>query len=174
VDPRQEAAADRVASKDVRPPDGVDDLDRRILDVLRDDARMSNAELAAAVGVAPSTAHVRLRSLRERGILTGFVTSVDHRRLGRGLQALIHVGLRPGARQASITDFAGEIRRLPQVLQVFFLGGVDDFIVHVAVADSSALREFVVDHLSSKPTVASTRTSIVFDYYRNGVAASFD
>jgi DNA-binding Lrp family transcriptional regulator len=174
VDPRQEAAADRVASKDVRPPNGVDDLDRRILDVLRDDARMSNAELAAAVGVAPSTAHVRLRSLRERGILTGFVTSVDHRRLGRGLQALIHVGLRPGARQASITDFAGEIRRLPQVLQVFFLGGVDDFIVHVAVADSSALREFVVDHLSSKPTVASTRTSIVFDYYRNGVAASFD
>ena len=118
---------------------------------------------------------MRLRSLRERGILTGFVTSVDHRRLGRGLQALVHVGLRPGARRGEhITDFAGEIRGLPQVLQVFFLGGVDDFIVHVAVADSSALRAFVVDHLSSKPTVASTRTSIVFDYYRNGVASSFD
>ena len=163
-----------VAAKDVRPTAGVDELDERILGVLRDDARMSNAELAAAVGVAPSTAHVRLRSLQDRGILTGFVTSVDHRRLGRGLQALVHVGLRPGARQASIQDFAREIRGLPQVLQLFFVGGVDDFIVHVAVADSSALRAFVVDHLSSKPTVASTTTSIVFDYYRNGVAASFD
>ncbi|GAA2752807.1 Lrp/AsnC family transcriptional regulator [Amnibacterium kyonggiense] len=173
MDRSDDGAVVRAVSKDVRGPGGLDDLDRRILEVLRDDARMSNAELAAAVGVAPSTAHVRLRSLRERGVISGFVTSVDQRRLGRGLQALVHVGLRPGARRASIEDFAREIRGLPQVLQVFFLGGVDDFIVHVAVSDSSALRAFVVDHLSSKPTVASTTTSIVFDYYRNGVAASF-
>jgi DNA-binding Lrp family transcriptional regulator len=59
------------------------------------------------------------------------------------------------------------------VLQLFFLGGVDDFMVHVAVADSSGLRQFVVEHLSAQTSVASTRTSIIFDYHRNAVAASF-
>lgn len=151
----------------------LDDLDLKILEVLKRDARISNAELATAVGVAASTAHVRLRALRDRGVITEFLASVDQRRLGLTLQALIGVTLRPVTRQASITAFAEEMRTLPQVLQVFFLGGTDDFMIHIAVADSSALRTFVVDHLSSQPSVASTRTSIVFDYHRSGVAASF-
>ena len=57
--------------------------------------------------------------------------------------------------------------------QVARFGGVDDFMVHVAVADSSGLRQFVVDHLSAQPSVASTRTSVIFDYHRNALAASF-
>lgn len=150
-----------------------DELDRSMLSLLRSNARMSNAELATALGVAPSTAHVRLKSLIDRGVITEFVTSVDQARLGLNIQALVGVTLRPGARQASLTNFSEEVRNLPEVLQVFFLGGQDDFAVHVAVADTSALRTFVVDHLSAHRSVASTRTSIVFDYYRTGAAASF-
>ncbi len=160
-------------TKNVHEGSGLDELDRRLLEVLRLDGRISNTALADAVGVAPSTAHTRLRSLLDRGVITGFLASIDQRSLGLGLQAVIGVTLRPGARQESITRFSEEVRRLPQVLQVFFLGGPDDFIVHIAVADSSAIREFVVEHLSAQPSVASTRTSVVFDYHRNGVAASF-
>jgi len=158
---------------DLRASGPLDELDLRLLDVLGTDARISNAALAAAVGVAPSTAHVRLRSLIDRGVVTGFLTSIDQRSLGLPLQAIVGVTLRPGSRQAAITAFSEAVRSLPQVLQVFFLGGHDDFIVHIAVADSSEIRTFVVDHLSAQPSVASTRTSIVFDYHRNGVAASF-
>lgn len=158
---------------DVRDADGLDDLDRRMIEVLRADARIANSRLAAVLGIAPSTAHVRLRSLQDRGIVTGFAASVDQARLGRTLQALIGVTLRHGARQASITGFAESVRDLPDVLQVFFLGGTDDYVIHIAVADSSALRRFVVENLSAHPHVASTRTSVVFDYHRNGVAASF-
>lgn len=161
-----------------RPPKIVragelDPVDAELVRLLAVDGRMSNAELAAGAGVAPSTAHVRLRGLLERGVITGFHASVDERLLGRGLQAMIGVTLRPGARQESITAFADEVRGLPQVIQVFFLGGADDFMIHIAVEDSSAVREFVVEHLSAQRSVASTRTSIVFDYHRNAVAASF-
>lgn len=151
----------------------LDEGDRAILAVLADAGRISNAELAERVGMAASTTHQRTRSLVERGVITGFHASIDQRILGRGLQALIGVTLRPGSRRGSIETFADEVRVLPQVLQVFFLGGTDDFIVHVAVADSHELRQFVVDHLSAQASVASTRTSIVFDYHRNAVAASF-
>ena len=160
-------------SKNIREFTPLDDLDRRILEIVRSDGRISNGALAEAAGVAASTAHVRLRSLVDRGVITGFLASIDQSLLGLPLQAIIGVTLRPGARQESITRFSEEVRKLPQVLQVFFLGGSDDFIVHIAVRDSSAIREFVVEHLSAQPSVASTRTSIVFDYHRNGVAGSF-
>jgi DNA-binding Lrp family transcriptional regulator len=171
-DPREDVPAS-AGPNDLRASGPLDELDLRLLDVLGTDARISNAALAAAVGVAPSTAHVRLRSLIDRGVVTGFLTSIDQRSLGLPLQAIVGVTLRPGSRQAAITAFSEAVRSLPQVLQVFFLGGHDDFIVHIAVADSSEIRTFVVDHLSAQPSVASTRTSIVFDYHRNGVAASF-
>ena len=154
-------------------PTPLDPTDRSILEVLARTGRISNTQLADEVGMAPSTVHQRLRALVDRGVITGFHASVDQRSLGLGLQAMIGVTLRPGARQESIQAFAEEVRALPQVLQLFFLGGADDFMVHVAVADSSGLRQFVVDHLSAQPSVASTRTSIIFDYHRNAVAASF-
>ncbi|GMM97116.1 MULTISPECIES: Lrp/AsnC family transcriptional regulator [Microbacterium] len=151
----------------------LDAVDRQIIAILSRDGRTTNADLAASLGVAPSTAHTRMRSLVDRGIITGFHASVDHQRLGRGLQAMIGVALRPGARHDSIVAFADEVRKLPQVVQLFFVGGVDDFMVHIAVADASEVREFVVEHLSAQQSVATTRTSIVFEYHRNAVAASF-
>ena len=158
--------------KTVRAP-ALDPIDATIVQLLTADGRMTNAELAARLGVAPSTAHTRLRALIERGVITGFHASVDERMLGAGLQAVIGVTLRPSGRRESIVEFAERVRVLPQVIQVFFLGGDDDFLLHIAVADSSEMREFVLEHLSAQSSVASTRTSIVFDYHRNSVAASF-
>ncbi|MGB4780320.1 Lrp/AsnC family transcriptional regulator [Microbacterium sp.] len=154
-------------------PEQLPRLDERIIELLSADARMTNAALAAALGVAPSTAHARTRTLVDRGILSGFHAAVDQGALGRGLQAMIGVTLRPGQRQESIRAFAQDIRVHPDVIQLFFVGGVDDFLVHIAVDGSSAVRRFVVDHLSSRHSVASTRTSIIFEYHRNAVASDF-
>lgn len=155
-------------------PEPLDEIDEALLAAMQLDARATNRELARAAGIAESTAHTRLRRLEDRGVIAGYEVVVRQSQLGRGLQALIGVTLRPGARQASITEFSERVRALPVVNQVFFLGGTDDFIVHVAVPDSSALREFVVDHLSANTTVASTRTSVVFQYHRNSSTASFE
>jgi len=152
----------------------LDPIDERIVALLSADGRMTNAALADAIGLAPSTVHTRVRALTDRGVIAGFHAALDQRALGRGLQAVIGVTLRPGARQESIRAFTQEVRRIPEVIQVFFLGGADDFLVHIAVEDSSAVRRFVVDHLSARHSVASTRTSLIFEYHRNGVAADFD
>jgi len=154
--------------------DDLHPLDARIIDLLGADGRMTNAALAEALGVAPSTAHARLRGLVDRGVISGFHAAIDQSRLGRGLQAIIGVTLRPGQRHESIRAFAHDIRRHPDVIQLFFLGGADDFLVHIAVDDSSAVRRFVVDQLSARHSVASTRTSLIFEYHRNGLAADFD
>ena len=168
---RMETTSQAPEPNTVRAP-ALDAIDARIVQLLTADGRMTNAELAARLGVAPSTAHTRLRALVDRGVITGFHASVDERMLGAGLQAIIGVTLRPSGRRESIVEFADRVRVLPPVIQLFFLGGDDDFL-HIAVADSSEMREFVLEHLSAQSSVASTRTSIVFDYHRNSVAASF-
>ncbi len=143
----------------------VDDIDRAILELLAADARITNQQLAARVGVAPSTALTRLRGLRERGVIRGFHAELDLAALGRPLQALIAVRLAVHARE-QIDAFTSAVRQLPGVLMVFHLAGATDYLVWVAARDAQDLREFVVDHLATHSAVAHAETSLIYEHSR--------
>jgi DNA-binding Lrp family transcriptional regulator len=151
-------------SKDVRPVD-LDDVDRRILAELHADARIPNSALAESVGIAPSTCHGRVRRLQELGVIRGFYADIDPAAIGLPLQAMISVTLQSGAR-GKIRHFVQQIRRRPQVIDVYFLAGADDFIIHVAARDTDDLRSFVVDNLNADADVAGTQTSLIFEHLR--------
>jgi DNA-binding Lrp family transcriptional regulator len=153
------------ASNNVRT--SLDEVDRRIVAELSADARLPNNALAERAGVAASTCLGRVRALRERGVIRGYHADVDPGALGRPLQAMIAVRLQSGAR-GHLSGFAEKMAALPEVLNVFFLGGADDFLVHIATEGSQTLRDFVVVHLSSDPDVALTETNLIFDHIRGG------
>lgn len=146
----------------------LDETDLRILDLLTADARIPNSRLAELAGIAPSTCVARVRSLVERGVIAGFTTVVTPAARGLSLEALISVSIRAGARQR-IPEFHADMRKVAEVRQLFFLAGSEDFVLHVAVRDTAALREFVLEHLSAHPAVASTRTSLVFQHDSHGM-----
>jgi len=150
--------------KDVQPPE-LDEVDRRILITLHRDARMPNSALADAVGIAPSTCHGRVRRLHELGVIRGFYADIDPAAIGLSLQAMIAVTLQANAR-AKIRSFIQQIRRKPQVMDVYFLAGADDFILHVAARDTDDLRSFVVENLNADTDVAGTQTSLIFEHLR--------
>ena len=150
--------------KDVRVVD-LDDVDRRLLTLLHADARISNSALADAVGVAPSTCHGRVRRLQELGVIRGFHADIDPAAIGLPLQAMVSVRLQSGAR-GKIRTFVQQIRRKSQVIDVYFLAGADDFIIHVAARDTDDLRSFVVDNLNADADVAGTQTSLIFEHLR--------
>lgn len=158
-------------SKNLHPELDLDDVDRKIVEELQSNGRITNAELAERVGVAASTCIARVRSLVARRIITGFTASVDPRAMGLGLQVLISVTVRSGARQR-ISEMSDALRALPEVMQLFFLGGVEDFIIHLAARDSDHVRDFVMEHLSAHPAVSATRTSIVFSHHQNPVRSA--
>ncbi len=149
-------------------PVALDAVDRHLVRLLREDGRIANNALAAAVGIAPSTCLARVRALRRSGVILGFHAEVDPAALGRGLRAMVAVRMAAGSRR-SLAPFARSIAARPEVLDVFFLAGADDYLLHVAVRDTAELRRFVVDQLSDRPEVASTETSLVFDHLRGGV-----
>ncbi|HXV92067.1 MAG TPA: Lrp/AsnC family transcriptional regulator [Pseudonocardia sp.] len=149
------------APQDVRPL--LDEVDRAILRVLAADARIPNKTLAEQVGIAQSTCLARVRSLRERRVIRGFHADVDPRALGHDLQAMIAVRLHPHAR-GTLSDFAATMSRQPEVLDVYFVAGANDYLLHVATASTDALRWFVAEHLNRNRDVAHTETSLIFEH----------
>ncbi|PRY62919.1 AsnC family transcriptional regulator [Knoellia remsis] len=144
----------------VTPP-LLDEVDRAILAVLVEDGRISNAALARSVGIAESTCVGRVRSLRERGVITGFHASVDLARVGRPLQAVVAIRL-AGHDRGQVEEFGEQMAALPGVLSAANISGADDFLVHVSAASPEDLRDFVLDNISSRPGVNHVQTSLVF------------
>ena len=144
----------------------LDELDTAILRELQVDARRTNRDIAAAVGVAATTALDRTRSLRQRGIIRGAMLDIDLAAIGRPVQALIAVRISPPKR-AVIEAFRDWAARLPETIGVFVVTGYEDFLLHVAAADNHALYAFVIDRLTQRPEVADVRTSVVYEHIRN-------
>ncbi|AOW93579.1 AsnC family transcriptional regulator [Rhodococcus sp. WMMA185] len=151
--------------KDLRPAPPLDDIDRILLDHLARDARIPNNALAAAAGIAPSTCLGRVRSLVERGVIRGFHADVDPAALGRDLQAMIAARVQAGARK-HLGSLSKQLVALDEVLDVYFIAGADDYLIHVATRNSEELRNFVLEHLSAHPAVASTETILIFEHVR--------
>lgn len=151
----------------------MDDIDRQLVSELQADARITTRALASKVGLAASSTAARVRDLERRGVITGFHAAVDLESVGRPIQAMVFVKLSP-TDEETINAFLDEVSSMEETLSVFVISGVEDAIVHVAVADVAELRDTVVRRISAIPAVADERTSLVFDEIRSapGVVAA--
>lgn len=143
-------------------------MDQAIVAALQNDARISNKELAGLVGLAQSTCLERVRALRARGVLRGFHADVDRATLGRSLEAIVSVRVRPHSR-ANVDAFWSYVLGLPEVIEVFHVTGAADFLVHVGVADMDGLRDFVLDRLTVRPEVAHVESHLIYAQRRRAV-----
>ncbi|AMT71474.1 Lrp/AsnC family transcriptional regulator [Mycobacteroides immunogenum] len=150
--------------EDERPREiKTDEIDELLLWELNANGRIPNNELSRKAGIAPSTCHARIKRLEQLGLIKSINAFVDYEALGFPVQAIVFVRLPPPARD-QVKDYASRVIQFPQVLNVFHMGGPDDFLIHVACTSTSQLRDFVATKLSAGP-VAATTTSIVFDHY---------
>ena len=150
----------------------LDRIDAAIVRLLQQKARTSNKEVAAAVGVAPSTALERTRRLEADGVLTGYHADVAPGAVGVELQALVAVSLRQHARPL-VEAFEAHALGLPEVVQLFHTTGASDFLVHVAARDTAHLRALALS-LTERPEVARIETSLLFAHRRTEGLPVFD
>lgn len=144
----------------------LDELDTAILREMQADARRTNRDIAAAVGIPPTTALDRTRSLRQRGVIRGALLDIDLAEIGRPVQALVAVRIQPPSRSA-IEAFRDWVSALPETIGVFVVSGSEDLLVHVAVADNQDLYALVTDRLTQRPEIAEVRTSVVYEHVRS-------
>ncbi|MEV7197642.1 Lrp/AsnC family transcriptional regulator [Streptomyces sp. NPDC093510] len=145
----------------------LDPVDLHILRVLQNDARTTYRDLAAQVGVAPSTCLDRVTRLRRSGVILGHQLRLDPAKLGRGVEALLSVQVRPHRRDL-VGPFVERVRALPEAMSLFHLTGPEDFLVHVAVAGPADLQRLVLDEFTARREVARVETRLIFQQWSCG------
>lgn len=134
----------------------IDDIDRQILSIIQQDARIANAEIARQVGLAASAVLERIRKLEERGVIKGFETKIDAAQVEFGLTAFVAVRTHECCYE---TDKF--LAAIPEVLEVHDVAGEDSYLLKVRVKDIEDLSRLMRQELKNVPNVASTKTTIV-------------
>lgn len=143
----------------------LDRTDFEILDLLQKNARLSNKEIAAAIGLAPSSCHERIKRLWETGVLRGAHAEVDPRALGVGLEALLMIELAKHDREI-VDRFLDEVVDIAEVRFAFLVTGRYDLVVHVVVRDMRHLKDLALDRFTTRPGVTRIETSLIFEERR--------
>ena len=137
----------------------IDEIDRRILGLLQENARMTQTEVARAVGLAPSAVLERIRKLEARGVVRGYAALVDPHVVD--LRMLAFVAVRTSAVGDEERVVAEQLAAIPEVLEVHYVAGDDCLLLKMRARDAEHVGELLRHQVSAVPGVRSTRTTIV-------------
>ena len=138
----------------------LDAIDRRILEELRDDGRMTNVELARRVGISAPPCLRRVRALEDAGYLKGYHADLNAELLGYGLTVFAWVGLHSQA-EVDLEAFEERVGGWPMVRECHMLTGEVDFVLKVVAQDWDNWQTFLTTELTPAPNVASVKTAPV-------------
>lgn len=141
----------------------LDNTDLAILALLYQDARLNNKDVAAKVGLAPSSCLERIKKLQTDKIIVGSQLHVDLKALGGNIQAIISVRLSDHNRTI-VDTLQQKWQALPEVISLFHMGGNLDFLVHVSVSDTAHLRDFVFNQITAINEVNHVETALVYEH----------
>ncbi|WP_204113607.1 Lrp/AsnC family transcriptional regulator [Shimia biformata] len=137
----------------------LDRFDRRILDVLSQDGRITVTELARQIGLSKSPTQARLKRLEDSGVITGYRALLDPIRLGLDHVAFVEVKL-TDTREKSLAEFNTAVRKVGEIEQVHLIASHFDYLLKVRCASMSAYRRVLGEKISTLPHVTSTSTHV--------------
>ena len=146
----------------IKTPRHLDNIDRRILDALQDDGRISNVALAKVVGLSPTPCLERVRRLEEQGYITGYYAKVAADKLGAGMLVFVEITLVKTATDI-FEDFSKAVRLCADIQECHLVSGNFDFLLKARVADMSSYRQLLGDTLLQLPGVSESRTYVVME-----------
>lgn len=137
-----------------------DEIDLKILSILQDNSRISNAEIARKVGMANSGVFDRIRKLEERGLVRTYTAVLNPKEIGLGLLAFVFVRSED---LAGKIDTATRLAQLSNVQEVHHVAGEDCYLLKVRAADTESLGRILREEIGCLGSVRSTRTTIVLE-----------
>lgn len=142
----------------------IDDVDRRILDLLVEDGRRSVKEIADMVGLSPSPVRRRVERLEKRGVITGYTAVIDESALAPTFEAFAELRF---AGDTKVSDITASVKGIPEVTAIYTVAGDPDAIVHFRLDDLGHLHH-VIDRIRRGGHVIGTKTLMVLDSWQRG------
>ncbi|GAO41594.1 Lrp/AsnC family transcriptional regulator [Flavihumibacter petaseus] len=139
----------------------LDTIDLRILELMQDNARISNADLARELEMAPSAVLERVKKLEQKKVILGYTTRINPQAVQQKLLAFIFVRTNDGFGETGSTTEA--LSKIPEVQEVHHIAGEDCFILKIRTEDAASLMHLMRNSLKQIPKISSTRTTIVLE-----------
>ncbi len=136
----------------------LDATDRRILNVLQKEGRITNAELSERVNLSPSACHRRTQRLEDEGYIAAFVALLDAKRLGRATTVFVEITLQ-GQAEELLDAFEKEVARIPHILECHLMAGSADYLLKIMVEDTEDFARIHRQFLSRLPGVRQMQSS---------------
>ena len=136
----------------------IDRIDRRILDELQADGRLTNTELASRVALSESACLRRVRALEASGLIRGYVALLDQSSAGYPDNVFVQITL-TGQQQDELAEFEQAVRSIPEVMECYLMSGDYDYLLRVIVADARDYERLHSQHLTRLPNVDRVRSS---------------
>ncbi|MBU3579204.1 Lrp/AsnC family transcriptional regulator [Polynucleobacter sp. 73C-SIWE] len=143
----------------------LDPIDIRILNELQNDSSHSNVELAKRVHLSPSPCLMRVKALKDKGVIRNYVALADPKVLGLGLNVFISISLKEQSK-AALGEFEQRISEHDEVMECYLMTGDSDYLIRVAVADMGALEKFILEQLTPIPGIEKIRSSFALKQVR--------
>ena len=147
----------------------LDKIDRKILQLLQGNGRMSMTELAERVGMSVSPVTERVRRLERGGVITGYSARLNPQALGLGLLVFVEIKLR--SKSGNIfDDFRREVAKVPQILECYLVSGEYDYLLKLRLPDMAAYRDMLGNILLQLPAAAESRSYVVMEEAKESTA----
>jgi Lrp/AsnC family leucine-responsive transcriptional regulator len=143
----------------------LDPIDIRILNELQSDSSHSNVELAKRVHLSPSPCLMRVKALKDKGVIRNYVALADPKVLGLGLNVFISISLKEQSKEA-LAKFEERISEHDEVMECYLMTGDSDYLIRVAVADMGALEKFILEQLTPISGIEKIRSSFALKQVR--------
>ena len=142
----------------------IDETDLKIIYLLKKDSSLSTKEISKAIRIPITTIHNRIKKLKQEGIIKKYTILTDDKKLGKGLDVFILVGIQYSqieGKGKTQEDVAKEIKKLSQVEEVAIVTGMHDMVVRAKEENIDKLNEFIINHLRKVPGVSKTQTMVI-------------
>ena len=149
----------------------LDAFDRKILDVLAVDGRISVTELSRRIGLSKSPTQARLKRLEDTGVICGYRALFDPIRLGRDHVAFVEVRL-SDTREAALAAFNDAVLRIPEIEQCHMIAGQFDYLLKVRTDNMASYRYVLAEKISLLPHIAHTSTYVAMQAVKEDGLAS--
>lgn len=140
----------------------IDDIDKHIIQLLKEDAKMSTKEIADKVGISKTPVYERIKKLEKNGIIEKYMAVIDNKKLIDGMFVFCSVSL-DVQKLKEIELFKEEVKRLPEVLECYLMGGANDFLLKVLVRNLDHYHQFSSGKLAALNNVNQIKSTFVLD-----------
>lgn len=142
-----------------------DAIDRKILSILQDNGKITNAQLSVEVGLSPAPTLERVKKLEKNGIIESYHANLNKQEIGLGVTTFVHVAL-IGHRKSIVDSFVNQIVNIPEVVECHHITGQGDFILKVVSRDITSYQKLLVEVINEIPEIDNTQSTVILSTFK--------